>query len=57
MIDPPQKGEPVDELWMKVAEMTKAVNALMAMEVQVTNRLFTTGKIQITDNKATLILS
>ncbi len=33
MIEPPQPGESVLKLWLKVAELTKAVNALSNMKV------------------------
>lgn len=33
MITPPQQGEPVDELWRKVRELTDIVNALLNEQV------------------------
>jgi hypothetical protein len=44
-ITPPEAGEYVDELWKKVAELTKAVNALLNMEVRVTTYNIKSGKV------------
>jgi hypothetical protein len=33
MLQPPSAGEPVDELWKKVAALTAVVNALMGLTV------------------------
>lgn len=35
MIQPPQKDQPVDELWRTVAELTEVVNAVLNGEVRV----------------------
>lgn len=55
-ITPPEKDQPVDELWRKVAELTKVLNALINLEVRVADKKIESGKILLTDDKAVLSL-
>lgn len=57
MIVPPQKDEPVDELWRTVVELTTAVNwletrvkALSDMQVQGVHK----GKVECSETNAVL---
>ncbi len=56
MITPPEAGEPVDELWRTVAELTKVVNALSNMKVVVTTTAPRTGTLEIQGESSTLML-
>lgn len=70
-ITPPAQGEPVEQLWRKVAELTKVVNALANAEVRVTDTFqlrdptgyligdvaaFKGGKVTVDGENAVIIL-
>ena len=52
MIQPPTQGEPVAELWRKVAELTAVVNALSNMQAAGALE----GKLVCTGTNAVLVL-
>jgi hypothetical protein len=53
MIQPPTEGQPVDELWRKVAELTAAVNALLSMQAAGAH----TGQVVYSGGKAVFVLA